>query len=140
MNAVDRVIHAWTDPGERPIYHRAWQSRLRRDWPVLARALDGLVKAEQSSVADDMAGALALALHDAHPSYGNTTGWRGGIGGQAITPGCHFNDPPPGEEWAQYDLLSTPLRAYLAEHPDFDLDAAKARVREQALRALGREG
>lgn len=34
------VLDAWTDPGPMPRYHREMQAKLRREWPVLARALD----------------------------------------------------------------------------------------------------
>ena len=80
---------------------------------------------------EQLVAALALALHDAHPVYGNTAGWRGGIGGQALTPSCSIIDPPPQDVgWTQGDVLSTPLRAWLAEHPEFDLEAAKESVKE----------
>lgn len=96
--------------------------------------LVGIVR-EVEKHADDLAGALALALYDAHPVYANTAGWRGGIGGQAVTQGCSFLDPPPDAEWTQHDLLSEPLRDYLRSR-ETDLEAAKARVKERALRAL----
>ena len=79
-----------------------------------------------------MAAALMLMLYDAHPTYSSTAGWRGGIGGQAITTGCNLIDPPPGGEWACYDLPSGPLREWLNEHPDVDIraeaDALKAEL------------
>lgn len=34
------ILNAWTVPGPQPEYHRAMQERLRREWPVLANALD----------------------------------------------------------------------------------------------------
>lgn len=87
-----------------------------------------------SHITDDMAErlatALALALYEGHPTYGSTAGWRGGVGGQAVTPGCAFIDPPPGFEFLQYDLLSTPLREFLEAHP-FDLNQAKADLRAE---------
>lgn len=86
--------------------------------------------------AERLAAALALAIYDAHPIYGSTAGWRGGIGGQAITQGCSFIDPPPDAEWTQYDLLSGPLRDFLAETPGFDLDAAKSAMRREFLAML----
>lgn len=88
------------------------------------------------AVVQDLAAALALMLYDAHPTYANTTGWRGGIGGAAMTPGCSIIDPPPNALWTQYDLLSAPLRAYLDASPGFDLEAAKERVKAAALAAL----
>ncbi|ALJ22067.1 hypothetical protein [Microbacterium sp. No. 7] len=86
----------------------------------------------ERELAEDLAGALALLLYDAHPTYGSTAGWRGGYGGQVMTRGCSIIDPPPGAEWTQYDLLSRPLRAYMDARPLFDLDAARKRVRESA--------
>lgn len=84
------------------------------------------------STEEQLVAALALALYDAHPVYANTTGWRGGIGGSAITAGCSFNDPPPSDEgWTQMDVLSTPLREWLLGHPEFDLNAAKEFVKEK---------
>jgi len=42
--AVRQVISAWTVPGRVPAYHKAWQDRLRKEWPVLANALDALAE------------------------------------------------------------------------------------------------
>ena len=92
-------------------------------------------EAQAASLTQRLATALALALHDAHPVYGSTAGWRGGIGGQAMTPGCSFIDPAPGQEWTQYDLLSGPLREYLSDHP-FDLDAAKEQMKAELNAAV----
>lgn len=79
-----------------------------------------------------LAAALALALHDAHPMYSSTAGWRGGIGGQAFTQGCSFLDSPPEDQsWTQFDALSGPLRDWLNDHPGFDLEAAKRIVKEE---------
>lgn len=36
------VIQAWTNPGPSPSYHEMQKQRLRREWPVLAQALDSL--------------------------------------------------------------------------------------------------
>jgi hypothetical protein len=81
---------------------------------------------------EKLVAALALALYDAHPVYASTTGWHGGIGGQSITQGCSFNAPPPQDEgWTQMDVLSGPLREWLSTHPGFDLEAAKAAVKEE---------
>ena len=41
--AAQRVVDAWVIPGVRPSCHRSEQDRLRRDWPVLARAIEALV-------------------------------------------------------------------------------------------------
>lgn len=75
--------------------------------------------------AEQLAAALHIALYDAHPTYGSTAGWRGGVGGQTLTPGCSFIDPPPRMEWLQNDGLSKPLRHYVDTHPLFRLHEAK---------------
>ena len=84
---------------------------------------------------DKLAAALVYAIHNAHPVYGNTTGWRGGIGGQAMTQGCSFIDPPPGEEWLQYNMIDEVLREYLEKNPDAKLqENAKALAQEMKER------
>lgn len=45
--------------------------------------------------ADTLAAALRIAMYDAHPTYGSTATWHDGIGGQTVTTGCAFTDPPP---------------------------------------------
>jgi hypothetical protein len=40
--ATHLVITAWTDHGKAPAYHKTRQATLRREWPSLAAALDGL--------------------------------------------------------------------------------------------------
>src|SRR5574338_1696060 len=62
--------------------------------------------ADERRMAGDLAAALLLVLHDAHPVYGNTAGWRGGVGGQTITRGCALVDPPPGFGRPEYDMPS----------------------------------
>lgn len=42
ISPEEQVVRAWTIPGRSPIHHAATQNRLRREWPVLARALDRL--------------------------------------------------------------------------------------------------
>lgn len=96
-----------------------------------AQDRDGLRK-----LADALAGSLALMLYDAHPTYSNTTGWRGGIGGQTVTAGCSVIDPPPGEDWTQMDLMSTALRDYMAVYPEMDLEAEKERQKARAMAML----
>ncbi|WNN93701.1 hypothetical protein SEA_CALLINALLBARBZ_51 [Arthrobacter phage CallinAllBarbz] len=39
-SALVRVLNAWNDPGPNREYHAARKRQLRRDWPVLATALD----------------------------------------------------------------------------------------------------
>lgn len=34
------IQEAWVNPGPMPSIHRSEQSRLRRDWPTLARAIE----------------------------------------------------------------------------------------------------
>ncbi len=90
------------------------------------------------ALGDDLAAALVVSLHDAHPTYGSTSGWRGGPGGAAITTGCSRNDPPPQDEWLRgdYDLLTDPAREWIRsrERQGFDFPAAKASLVER-LRA-----
>lgn len=78
-----------------------------------------------------LAATLHLMLHDTHRIYANTATWHGGIGGQAITTGCAFNDPAPDQEIYQYDIPSSPLREFLAANPDFDLTAAAEMMRQE---------
>lgn len=87
------------------------------------------------TLAERVAAAFALINYDAHPVYANTSGWRGGIGGAAITRGCSLIDPPPDADWTQFDLPSGPLRAYLDAYP-FDLGAAKDALKTEFTRAV----
>lgn len=66
--------------------------------------------------ADRLAAALHYAIYGAHPAYGNTTGWRGGIGGQTVTQGCSFIDPPHGDA-RMTDALTDVVRQYLYAYP-----------------------
>ncbi|QIG58212.1 hypothetical protein SEA_SKOG_60 [Gordonia phage Skog] len=79
--------------------------------------------------AQRLTGALVLAANDAHPTYSSTAGWRGGIGGQAMTRGCSVIDPPPGEEWTQ-GSLDGPAREFLKEYP-FDLQAMRLTLKAE---------
>jgi hypothetical protein len=38
------IVHAWSEPGENPRWHRKMQEEVRTQMPVLARALDRLVE------------------------------------------------------------------------------------------------
>lgn len=54
--AIQAVIDAWTDPGISPEYHQEWKNKLSAasedgGWPVLARAVQGLVDAEEARIA-----------------------------------------------------------------------------------------
>ena len=91
--------------------------------------------AELEAICDELAATVVLLAHDAHPVYGSTAGWRGGIGGQAITPTCAIIDPPPGYDWTQLDLPTQPARDWLRER-DVDLEAIKARLRDRWLEML----
>ena len=87
--------------------------------------------------ASRLAASLALTLYDAHPVYGSTALWYGGIGGQAITAHCAIiNGGPPGMEWTESDLPSMALREFIAATPGFDLDAAKAAMLADLRAAL----
>lgn len=83
-----------------------------------------------------LAATLWLILRDAHKWYSSTATWRGGVGGQAITMGCAFKDPAPGQEYTQYDLPSKAVREFIQEHPDFDLEAASEAMRQELLDGL----
>ena len=90
------------------------------------------------ALGDRLAATVSLLLYDAHPVYGSTATWHGGIGGQALTPVCCIIDGPPGSEWAQHDLPSDSLREWVAER-GMDtqcLDAAKDRERAHLLAML----
>ncbi len=50
MSAADDVKKAWTRPGVSPAYHRQEQAHLRRRWPVLAQAIEKLVRETPSSI------------------------------------------------------------------------------------------
>ncbi len=55
MGAADDVKKAWTRPGANPAYHRQEQRRLRDRWPVLAQAIEKLVRETPSrqSITDE---------------------------------------------------------------------------------------
>ena len=93
---------------------------------------------EVVAVADRVAASLGLVLHDAHPTYGSTALWGGGIGGQAITSHCSIvNGAHPGGEWAESDLPSHWLREWVRlRGGDCDHDAMKAAVRDELLALL----
>ena len=104
---------------------------------VTLRAKVAAVEAHASR----LAASLALTLYDAHPIYGSTALWYGGIGGQAITAHCAIiNGGPPGMEWTESDLPSMALREFIAATPDFDLDAAKAAMLTDLRAALATTG
>lgn len=43
---TEDVINAWRIPGRNHKYHHEMQDKLRKKWPVLAKALDRLVQAQ----------------------------------------------------------------------------------------------
>lgn len=45
VGAARTVAEAWAVPGPSPAYHRQQKDRLRREWPVLYKALEALVVA-----------------------------------------------------------------------------------------------
>lgn len=51
MSAADDVKKAWTDKGTHPEYHRMSQRQLHQQWPVLARAIEKLVREPVSTEA-----------------------------------------------------------------------------------------
>lgn len=77
-----------------------------------------------SDIETKLAASLYAVLWLAHTTHGNTTGSRGGIGGQAITSHCHILDPYPASmNWTQLDLPSEFLREWIMTHPDVDIAA-----------------
>ena len=94
------------------------------------------------AVADRVAASLGLVLHDAHPTFGSTALWRGGIGGQALTSHCSIvNGAHPGGEWAEFDLPSHYLREWVSLRGDaYDHDEMKATVRADLLALLDPTG
>ena len=93
---------------------------------------------EVVAVADRVAASLGLVLHDAHPTYGSTALWRGGVGGRALTPHCSIvNGAHPGGEWAEFDLPSHYLREWVSlRGADYDHNEMKATVRADLLALL----
>ena len=105
---------------------------------TVARAESAEAKvAAVEALAERLAASLALVLYDAHPVYGSTALWHGGIGGQAITAHCAIvHGGPPGMEWTESDLPSMALREFIAATPGFNLDAAKAAMLTDLRAAL----
>ena len=69
-----------------------------------------------------LAAALHLAVRNAHPVYPSSATWHGGAGGQAITQGCSFIDPPPSAGWVEF--LLDEFYDWARAHPDVHLNAA----------------
>lgn len=90
----------------------------------------------EDTQSERLAAALYLVIYEAHRSYANTSGWHGGIGGQAITMGCAFKDPAPDQLWAEMDMPSKPLREYMEAHPDFDLKATAEALKTELAEKL----
>lgn len=89
--------------------------------------------------AQRLAAMLDLVLHEAHPVYGSTTKWLGGIGGQAMTSHCSLTQgAPPGDEWAEWGMPSKPLREFMEAHP-FALGAAKQQLKDELTADLEAE-
>lgn len=86
------------------------------------------------------AAALKLSIVDAHPIYGSTATWHGGVGGQMLTQGCSFSDTPPTEEWVTLlqdflqDMLSDP--AFKSEVLDY-AEKLKLELKERARDIYG---
>jgi hypothetical protein len=41
---VKKVIDAWLVEGANPAFHKMMKEKLKREWPVLARAIENLAK------------------------------------------------------------------------------------------------
>lgn len=39
-----RVVSAWVKPGSHPVYHAQKVAQLKREWPMLAEAVEALVR------------------------------------------------------------------------------------------------
>ena len=90
---------------------------------------------ELESMCDRLAASVILLAYDAHPVYANTTGWRGGIGGAAMTPGCSIINPPPGEIWAECDMPTSVAREWIMQR-DTDHAAIKEQLKAEWTAAL----
>jgi hypothetical protein len=42
--AIQAIINAWVVSGRNPEYHKHMQNKLRKDWPILVKAIEELVK------------------------------------------------------------------------------------------------
>ena len=100
-------------------------------------AVEALGLTDLLRVADECAVAVVLLAEDAHPAYGNTAGWRGGIGGQAVSFGCSIIDPPPGAEWTQYALPTGPAREWFARRGWVDHIAIGNTLKQRWLDEIG---
>lgn len=77
-----------------------------------------------SDLETKLAASLYAVLYLAHTTHGNTTGPRGGIGGQAITSHCHIVSPYGASmAWTQLDLPSEFLHEWIKSHPEVDIAA-----------------
>lgn len=47
------IFDAWTIAGKVPFFHRRWQVRLQKEWPVLARAILRIVAKQKEMDAKD---------------------------------------------------------------------------------------
>lgn len=125
----------WATQSDRDIFTTA--SKVEH---ALVAYADALAEAKRrlaavEAHAERLAAGLALVIYDAHPTYGSTALWHGGIGGAAITSHCSIvHGPPPGDDWTQYDLPSKPLREFVAAFP-FDLDATKMALKKELSEA-----
>lgn len=80
--------------------------------------------------AEELAAALLASVTLMHPVYGSTSGWVGGIGGQAMTQGCSFIDPPHGD-YMLPDRVAEVLREWLRANEE-----SAQRVMERAERLV----
>lgn len=133
-----------TPTGEQLYAHERWSGCDGSAWDRLPddtqyawnRTATLMAEVEQLRTLSERVGAaFALVHYDAHPVYGNTAGWRGGIGGATITQGCSIIDPPPDADWTQLDVPSGPLREYLSAFP-FDLDSVKEAVKAEFTQSV----
>ena len=88
------------------------------------------------AAADRLAASVILLAHEAHPTYASTSGWRGGIGGQAITQGCSIIDPPPDAMWTQADMPTSEAREWVRGR-DVDFASLVVQLKADWSSALG---
>lgn len=85
-----------------------------------ARAAVEAHRAKQDPPMEEvLAAALYGVLLEAHPVYPTTAGWRGGIGGQAITQGCSLRDGRPDHR-EPLEAIEGILRSYIEQNPQFN--------------------
>lgn len=94
-----------------------------------------LVPVETVAVADEMAAVLDITLRDAHPVFGSTTKWHGGIGGQMMTAHCSLTQgAPPGDQWADINRLCRWVQEWIdLRGTDLDMVHTREAIKAELL-------